>query len=131
MVLVSALMAAGTFWLFFDAQSRGANIDTARTIAVNTLVFCEVFYLFNTRYLTASVLNRRGLLGNPVVLIGIGAVAIFQLLFTYWPAMQSLFHTTPLDAASWTRILVLSIALMLVIEAEKRFISRTGLFGAR
>ncbi len=122
MVLVSVLMAAGTFWLFFDALGRGASTDEARTIAVNTLVFCEIFYLFNTRYLAASILNRQGLFGNLMVLIGVGVVIIFQLLFTYWPVMQSLFHTTPLHAAAWMRILALSIVLLLVVEAEKRFV---------
>lgn len=122
MILVSVLMAAGTFWLFFDALSRGTSVETARTIAVNTLVFCEVLYLFNTRYLAAPVFNRSGLVGNPIVLIGIGAVVIFQLLFTYWPVMHHLFHTTSLEAGSWLRILAISIALLFVVEAEKALV---------
>ena len=127
MALVSALMAMGTFWLFFDAQERGASVETARTIAVNALVFFETFYLFNTRHLTASVLNRRGLWGNPIVLIGIGVIVIFQGLFTYWSVMQALFNTTPLGMTSWLRIFALSIALLLIVEAEKKFISMTKL----
>ncbi|MDH3602704.1 MAG: cation-transporting P-type ATPase [Candidatus Tectomicrobia bacterium] len=119
MILVSVLMAGGTFGLFFEAQARGNSIEEARTVAVNALVFCEVLYLFNTRYLDASVLNRPGLFGNRMVLLGISAVVLFQLLFTYWPVMQALFHTTPLDAAAWLRILALSIVLLLVVEAEK------------
>jgi hypothetical protein len=54
-----------------------------------------------------------------MVLLGIGTVVLFQLLFTYWPVMQVLFHTTPLDAAAWIRILTLSIVLLFVVEAEK------------
>ncbi len=126
MGLVSVLMAVGTFGLFFDAQRRGANIDEARTIAVNALVFCEVFYLLNTRYLAAPVLNRQGLFGNPIILIGVGVVVIFQLIFTYGTVMQSLFHTMPLHAAAWGRILAFSIGLMLVVEAEKMVV-RKGL----
>jgi len=30
----------------------------------------------------------------------------------------------PLDAESWLRILTLSIALLLVVEAEKKFVSK-------
>ena len=119
MIFVSVLMAAGTFWLFFDALGRGTSVDTARTIAVNTLVFCEVLYLFNTRYLAAPILSRVGLFGNPMVLIGSGIVILFQLLFVYWPVMQRLFHTTPLGAGSWMRILAVSVVLFLVIETEK------------
>jgi magnesium-transporting ATPase (P-type) len=119
MILVSVLMGGGTFGLFFEALGRGTNVEEARTVAVNALVFCEVLYLLNTRYLDASVLNRQGLFGNGMVLLGIGAVVLFQLLFTYWPVMQVLFHTTPLDAAAWIRILTLSIVLLFVVEAEK------------
>ena len=125
MILVSVLMAGGTFGLFFEALGRGTSIEAARTVAVNALVFCEVLYLVNTRYLDASVLNRQGLFGNGIVLLGIGAVVIFQLLFTYWPVMQVLFHTTPLDTAAWIRILALSIVLLFVVEAEKAW-SRSG-----
>jgi len=125
MILVSAFMASGTFGLFFEALGRGTSVEEARTIAVNALVFCEVLYLVNTRYLDASVLNRQGLFGNGMVLLGIGTVVLFQLLFTYWPVMQVLFHTTPLDAAAWIRILTLSIVLLFVVEAEKACVRKS------
>jgi len=38
--------------------------DYSRTVAVNTLVMFEIFYLFNSRYITASVFNWAGLTGN-------------------------------------------------------------------
>ena len=57
-LFVSLLMVTGTFGLFLWERLSGSDIDTARTVAVNTLVVAEVFYLFNTRYLTAPVLNR-------------------------------------------------------------------------
>src|SRR5581483_5410037 len=82
-IFVSALMAAGTFGLFFYELSLGTGLDVSRTVAVNAIVFFEVFYLFNTRSLTDSILNRQGLCGNPIVLLGIAAVVVFQVLFTY------------------------------------------------
>ena len=35
----------------FEAQAQGASIEEARTIAVNTLVVMEIFYLFSVGYL--------------------------------------------------------------------------------
>ena len=37
--------------IFFYALERGAGVETARTMVVNTLVVLEIFYLFNVRYL--------------------------------------------------------------------------------
>ncbi|MCS6925843.1 MAG: HAD-IC family P-type ATPase, partial [Candidatus Binatia bacterium] len=129
-VFVSALMATGTFGLFFYELSLGTELEVARTVAVNVLVFFEVFYLFNTRSLTDPILNRQGLLGNPMVLAGIAVVVVLQVLFTYWPVMHLFFHTAPLDSGMWARILASGGGLLLAVEAEKaivkRFVSRSG-----
>jgi len=54
---VSLILMAGTFGLYLWEMGRGAPIEHARTVAVNTLVMFEIFYLFNARYITASMLN--------------------------------------------------------------------------
>ena len=62
----------------------------------------------------------RGALGTPAVLLGIAAVTVLQLAFTYAPAMQALFATRPLDPiADGLPILAAGVALMVVLEAEK------------
>ncbi|NNG12599.1 MAG: cation-transporting P-type ATPase, partial [Halobacteria archaeon] len=57
-VFVSLILVAGTFGLFIWERDQGADIELARTVAVNTLVMFEIFYLFNSRYISAPVLNR-------------------------------------------------------------------------
>lgn len=121
-IFVSVLMVSGTFGLFLWETNRGTDIETARTIAVNTLVVLEVFYLLNARYLTASVLNRDGLFGNRYALYAIALVMLFQFLFTYLPLMQQFFHTTAIAGAAWLRILLLGVILFLLVELEKRLI---------
>ena len=123
-VFVSLLMVAGTFGLFLWEISNGVAIETARTVAVNTLVVLEVFYLLNSRFLTDSVMNKNGLFGNPYALYAIALVMFFQILFTYLPLMQLFFHTTPIDAAAWGRILVVGIILFIAVELEKKLIHR-------
>ncbi len=119
MLMVSVIMAGGTFGLFFYALWAGETVEVARTAAVNVIVFFEVFYLFNTRYLSASVLQRHMLSGNPMILWGIGAIVALQMLFTYWPAMNGLFQTALLHAEMWAYIVGLSITLFLLVELEK------------
>ncbi|MDH5407312.1 MAG: cation-transporting P-type ATPase [Gammaproteobacteria bacterium] len=118
-VFVSIILMSGTFGLFLWDRDQGASIEHARTVAVNTLVMFEIFYLLNSRYITASVFNWAGLTGNRYVLIAIGVLIIFQLAFTYLPPMQTLFGTTAIDFDIWLRILVVSSSVLFLVELEK------------
>ena len=116
---VTAILVAGTFGLFLWTREHGADVATARTVALNTLVMFEVFYLFNARYLLAPVLNRRGLFGSRSALIAIGLVVVLQLLMTYAPPMQHLFGTRPIGAASWVEIVAVAATVLFLVEIEK------------
>ncbi len=117
--LVSVVMAAGTFGLFYFEQSNGSTLNEARTVAVNTIVFFEIFYVFNTRYLRNSVLSMRGLLDNRIILIGAAVVVVLQLIFTYWSVFNGWFRTAPIDATAWLRVLLVSSSIFFIVELEK------------
>jgi len=125
-VFVALLMMGGVFTLYLWETVQGASIELARTVVVNVLVMCGIVYLFNCRYLMASVCSRRGLLDNHYVLLAVGLLLILQLLFTYLPVMQQLFGTTALDAAAWGRIIAVSLLLFLIIELEKYILRCRG-----
>jgi len=120
---VSIILMSGTFGLFLWEMDSGASIEHARTVAVNTLVMFEIFYLFNSRYITASVFNRAGFTGNPYVLIAIVILIVFQLGFTYLAVMQGLFGTAAISVDLWLRILLVSSSVLFLVELEK-YISR-------
>ena len=121
---VSLILTTGTFGLFLWEQYQGASIEQARTVAVNTLVMFEIFYLFNSRYITAPVLNREGLLGNRYVLYAVAVLLLFQLAFTYLPPMQALFGTAAIDAGIWLRIVLVSASVLFIVELEKALVRR-------
>jgi magnesium-transporting ATPase (P-type) len=121
---VSLILMAGTFGLFLWEKYQGAPIEQARTVAVNTLVMFEIFYLFNARYMTAPVLNRDGLLGNRYVLYAVGLLLLFQLAFTYLPPMQALFGTAAIDAGTWLRIVLVAASVLFIVELEKALVRR-------
>ncbi len=125
-VFVALLMMGGVFTLYLWETVQGASIELARTVVVNVLVMCGIVYLFNCRYLMASVCSRRGLLDNHYVLLAVGLLLILQLLFTYLPVMQQLFGTTALEAAAWGRIIAVSLLLFLIIELEKYILRCRG-----
>jgi magnesium-transporting ATPase (P-type) len=124
---VSLILMAGTFGLFLWETHQGAPIEQSRTVAVNTLVLFEIFYLFSARYMTAPVLSREGLLGNRYVLYAVGLLVLFQLAFTYLPPMQALFGTAAIDAGIWLRIVLVSASVLFIVELEKALVRRWGL----
>jgi magnesium-transporting ATPase (P-type) len=125
-VMVSVLMMAGALGLFLWELQNGSSLETARTMAVNAVVAAEMFYLLNSRFLYASVLNRNGLLGNPYVLVSIGACIVLQLLFTYLPLMQTIFGSTGLSGTEWLKVIAAGLLVFVVAEIEKAVISRVG-----
>jgi len=128
-LFVSVLMVLATFGLFLWERLQGADIEAARTVAVNTLVIAEIFYLINTRYLTAPVFNRAGLTGNPYVLIAIAFVLLSQLGFTYLPFMQLFFASAPIGLDSWLRIVAAGMIIFVLVEVEKAFFRRRAKSG--
>jgi magnesium-transporting ATPase (P-type) len=123
-LFVTLLMALASFGLFLWATARGADIATARTVAVNALVVAEMFYLFNCRRLHDSILDREGFLGNRLALQAIAFLLLLQLGYTYLPLMQTLFHTAPIDLTAWLLILAVGVLLLLIVEGEKALIRR-------
>lgn len=118
-IFVSFILMGGTMGLFLLEIQQGASIEYARTVAVNTLVMFEIFYLFNSRYIKDSVFNIAGLTGNKYVLIAIGILISLQLGFTYLSPMQSLFGTTAIDLSEWVKIIVVSSSVLFLVELEK------------
>ncbi len=125
-LFVIALMVAATFWVFHWELSRGTALETARTAAVNTIVMCELFYLFNVRHFTRHAWRAETLSGNPAALLVAAILVALQLLFTYAPPLQKLFHTTALTLSSWTMILGMGGGLFVLVEAEKTLWRRCG-----
>jgi len=121
---VSIILMSGTFGLFLWEMDAGASIEHARTVAVNTLVMFEIFYLFNSRYITASVFNWSGFSGNPYVLIAIAVLIVFQLGFTYLAPMQALFGTAAIGLNVWLYILLVSSSVLFLVELEKYLVRK-------
>ncbi|WP_062516385.1 HAD-IC family P-type ATPase [Demequina gelatinilytica] len=117
-VLVSAILVGGSWWLFEWEVANGASLAEARTVAANLFVAVEAFYLLNCRSLEGSVW-RIGLLSNPWVVVGIAVQACAQALFTYLPVMNRVFGTVPIGGEAWVRILAVGALASLVVGAEK------------
>ena len=123
---VSALFLVGIFGMYQWMLAQGATVEAARTVAVNTLVCMEVFYLFSVRYLKAPSFTVQGVKGTPRVLVAVFSVFGLQLLFTYAPFMQSLFASEALPLDTGMLVVLAGVAVLLILEIEKALLRRMG-----
>jgi magnesium-transporting ATPase (P-type) len=128
---VSLLFLAGIFGMFNWAVGRGLPVEEARTLAVNTLVVMEVFYLFSVRYLSVTSLTWRGVLGTPAVLYAVGTVTVLQLIFTYAPVMEAFFDTRPVGLLEGAVVILVGAGLFVLLELEKLLRRRLGFAAVR
>jgi magnesium-transporting ATPase (P-type) len=123
---VSVLIGGATIAVFLIERRLGMPVELARTLAVNTLVCGQAFYLFNSRFLRESSLSLTRLFTNRVVWLAVGVLAALQLVFVYAPFMHRLFGSTALDLRHWLVPLGIGLAVFLLVEAEKAIFRRFG-----
>jgi Ca2+-transporting ATPase len=129
-ILTTIIILTGTFTLFlWELNYEDSSIKQARTVAVNTIVMIEVFYLLNCRSLTKSIFQI-GVFSNKWIMIGIASMLLLQILFTYLPVMNLVFQTASIEIDSWLRIIALAIISYAIIEFDK-WIRRKFSKGAR
>lgn len=121
-VFVGLALLTLTLGAFFWMKENSASDALARAVAVNALVIGQIFYLLNSRYKVGSSLSVRAHLGNKYLPLGIGAVLILQLLFTYAPPLQVLFETEAIPLRIWPWLVFGGFVFFLVVEAEKMII---------
>jgi len=125
-VLVGVILLAGAFGLFwtFLQQGLGAGkteplaLAEARTVATNFFVFVQLFYMFNCRSLTKSILEV-GLFSNPWVWLGGLLMVALQIGYTYLPVMNRLFDSAPIGHVAWIWIVGLALAGSVIVGIEK------------
>ncbi len=117
--LVSLIMVAGGLSVFlWELRVEEAGILAARTAVINVVVLVQIVYLFNCRSLQHSIFSI-GLFTNRWTILGALAMVGAQLLFTYAPVMNNLFHSAPLAGESWLRIGGVAVLAFAAVELEK------------
>jgi magnesium-transporting ATPase (P-type) len=123
---VGLALLAYTLVAFFWMKSHGASDALARTVAVNAITIGQIFYLLNSRYLLDSSLSPKAHLGNGYLPLGIGAVVVLQLLFTYAPPLQRLFDNEAIPLSIWPLLVAGGVVFFLIVEMEKLIIRSSG-----
>ena len=115
---VSILIGGLTFGVFSFLRNNGLDDAAARTIAVNTLVAGQLFYLFNCRKIGQPALGK-GFFNNQYAFLAAGALIILQMGFVYLPFMNTFFGTQSIAASYWLYPLAAGVLVFVLVELEK------------
>lgn len=122
-VFVAVLIGFFTFLVFYQLRINGVDEQMARTVAVNTLVAGQLFYLFNCRHIQSSAFNR-DFFNNPYAFLAALVLTVLQLIFVYVPAMNTFFGTSPIPPEYWLYSGFPGLGVFLIVEIEKSIMRR-------
>ncbi len=127
-IFVSILFVIGNLAIFAWTLARGHDLESARTMVVNTMCVFEVFYLFSVRFLRVPSFSLQAIKGTPAVILAVALVVLAQLAFTYVPWMNFIFNSRPVPILDGLVAIGAGIILWLILEIEKAVCRRLGWF---
>jgi Ca2+-transporting ATPase len=115
-LIVGLFMAALTLGL--QAWYLRMNPSEWQTVVLTTLCYSQLGHVLAIRSEYDS-LFKLGLTSNPPLLAAVLLTLGLQLAVVYLPALNTLFHTVPLDAQALAVCIVPALAVIAVVEIEK------------
>lgn len=123
---VGTYVGAASLWLFqmHLGTGRGEDLTHARTLAFTGLIVAEKLNVLNFRSLQISFF-RRGLGGNPLLLLAMLLALALQLAAIYVPVLQDLLGTTALGWADWGMILIVCAPILILGDLLKWILQKS------
>jgi len=124
-VLMTPAMAASTLGFFIWRLSCDVPFALVQTETFTVLAVCQWFNVLNCESETRSAL-RLGVMRNKWLMGGVGLGIALQFAVVYLPALNALFHTTPIPLADYPAILAAASLVLWVEEIRKYFARRAA-----
>ncbi len=119
-LFVAFLFICGAFSMYYYAISEQLSISYAHTLALNTIVVMEVFYLFYMRNIYTTALTWRLIKGTKIIWYTITGIVIAQLIITYMPWFNKVLGTAPLSLLDGMLVIGVGLILFVILEVEKQ-----------
>ncbi len=115
-----SIIGLGTLLVFVIGLWYGVGLLAARTMAFSTLVFSQLFHVFDCKSEHRGIFEV-GLLSNPFLVGAVLISTIMQLSVIYVPFLQAIFKTAPLVSWQWIVILVVAGGPSVIIGIVRLF----------
>ncbi|MFC1818239.1 cation-translocating P-type ATPase [Thermodesulfobacteriota bacterium] len=117
-LLMGSILGFGTFIVYYLELASGVSVDSARSVALTTMVFFQFYQAMNCRSETLSIFEMHPL-SNPFLFVSIIGAFFAHLAVLYVPALQYVFRTVPLDFGQWVIVVVSSVTVVIGVELDK------------
>jgi Ca2+-transporting ATPase len=114
LIIAGLFSFAATAFLFSVYYT--IDLEKARTVALTTAVFCEMFTVLSCR--SARPLREIGLFSNMILIYAILSAIVLQLIAIYSP-LAAVFGFKALSLVDLVRILFISLPVLMIFEVLK------------
>ena len=97
-----------TLFVFTSFMRLYADVELSRTAALVTLIFTQLFHVFECKSEEKSLLQIK-LLSNPALVLAVVGSLALTLLMVYHPLMQEVLLTTPLTSPQMLRVFAFAL----------------------
>ncbi|MFO7777298.1 MAG: HAD-IC family P-type ATPase [Nitriliruptoraceae bacterium] len=122
--LTGITMALGSLWVFIWAIDAGLTGGQQRGAALTTLVVAMAAHVYNARSERRSIVVTN-VVGNPFLLASSLVALSIHVAASYWEATQLVLQIEPVTVGGWSRIAVVTLAVVGVSEVHKALRSRS------
>ena len=116
--IAGVVMGLGMLLMFRWELDATGSLESARTVALTTMVVFQVFQAGNTRSETESVL-RRSPFSNPFLLIATVAALSVHIAALYLPVTQYVLRVEPIGLDAWIGIVAMATSIIVAMELDK------------
>ncbi|MEX2361619.1 MAG: cation-translocating P-type ATPase C-terminal domain-containing protein, partial [Patescibacteria group bacterium] len=120
MLLLTVVMTVGTIIVYRTYLPAG--VEYARTVALTTVVFFQLFNLLNSRSDIRSVFKMPFLSNQLLIATLIISVAL-HMAAVYLPAVSTLLQTVPISANALIVAIIIASSIIVVDELRKLIVS--------
>lgn len=116
--IVGIVLAVGTLLLFLLEVHSDASLEQARTVALTTMVFFQVFHVANSRSEHLSAFAKSPF-SNRFLLVGTTVAVLVHVAALYLPPTQYILRVEPLDLWTWAKMVATASSVILAVELHK------------
>jgi len=114
------MIGLGTLLVFIVGLWYGVGLLAARTMAFTTLVFSQLFHVFDCKSERRGIFEV-GIFSNPLLVVAVMISVTMQLSVIYFPFLQSIFKTAALEPWQWLIILLVAGGPSVIIGLVRLF----------
>lgn len=121
-ILEGMMIGALALLSFITGVKLFRSLTVGRTMAFATLSLSELIHAFNMR--SEGSVIKAGLFKNIYLVLSFILGVILEVAVITIPQAASIFGVTPLGAAGWVIVALLSLMPLVIVEVQKRFNER-------